>query len=238
MREWRNHVSSAAVLGMLSLGVCTAHAAAPARTATAVTEFRRKIPLNAPRLDGDPYAKDLREPLPAQAPGAVCSLRYEADTIHYTLRTFDGEAAAHDAGYVVTHKDGCGTCSTLQDLAAYMARPDLTAPVRSCALRSLTHSRTVRCLEELGLSHACAETWYYNSVNTRRQCFGLCIASLLKGEPSNRPDGSLNDCLQCGEDNSGRVFKLVAGRTRRNSGIRSSIDRPEAEVYHITHDYY
>jgi hypothetical protein len=236
----RKHVLSAGLLGALSLAASAVPAAdpTPVVTSEAVTAFRHKIPLNALQLDGDPFAKDLLEPLPAEAIGAVCALRYEADRVHYTLKTFDGEAAARDAGYIVTHKGGCGTCSTLQDLAAYMAQPDLTAPVRSCALRGVTHGRTVRCLEDLGLSHACAETWYYNSVNTRRKCFGVCIASLLTNEPSNRPDGSPNDCLQCGEDNSGRVFKLVAGRSRRNSGIHSSIDRAETEVYDITHDYY
>lgn len=233
-------VLSAAVLGASALAVYTASAAEPvaASTTAAVMEFRRKIPLNAPQLEGDPYAKDFREPLPAETAAAVCSLRYETDTIHYSLRTFADEAAAHAGGYIVTHQGACGTCSTLQDLATYMARPDMTTPVRSCALYGLTRGRTVRCLEEIGLSHACADTWYYSSVNTRRNCFVPCIASVVKSEPSSRPDGSLNDCLQCGEDNSGRVFKLVAGRTRRNSGIHSSVDRAEIELYHITHDYY
>jgi hypothetical protein len=126
----------------------------------------------------------------------------------------------------------------LQDLAAYLARPDLTAPVRACAMRSITRGRTIRCLEGLGLSPACAQTWYYNAANTRRNCFGVCFSSWLRGEPSNKPDGTLNDCLQCDEDRSGKTFKLVAGRTRRNSGIRSSIDRGDAEIYRIAHDYY
>ena len=236
----RATVLCAALFGAVILAQCVpsrAESLLPVATARAVEEFRRKVPLNPPRLDGDPYAKD-RSKLPSHPSGAVCALRYEADKVHYRLVTFADEAAARDAGYLVTHKGGCGTCSTLQDLATYIALPDLTAPVRSCAMRSLTHGRAVQCLEELGLSPACAETWYYNSANTRRNCFGVCLTSWLKGEPSNKPDGALNDCLQCDEDSSGGVFKVIAGRTRRNSGIRSSIDRAEAEVYPVTHDYY
>lgn len=40
-------------------------------------------------------------------------------------------------------------------------------------------------------------------------------------------DGHLNPCLQCDEDKSGTLFKYYSGRTRRNSGIKSEIDRPE-----------
>ena len=39
------------------------------------------------------------------------------------------------------------------------------------------------------------------------------------------------------EDRSGPVFKAVAGRTRRNSGIQSSIPRPSEQVAHVVHDY-
>ena len=52
-----------------------------------------------------------------------------------------------------------------------------------------------------------------------------------------RPGGRLNDCLQCDEDRSGPVFKATAGRTRRNSGIRSSIERPAEQVAPVVHDY-
>ena len=51
-------------------------------------------------------------------------------------------------------------------------------------------------------------------------------------------DGKLNACLQCDEDKSGPVFKFFAGRTRRNSGIKSEIDRPEDQVYNMTQCYY
>ena len=62
-----------------------------------------------------------------------------------------------------------------------------------------------------------------------------CMADL--DAPYNNADGSLNDCLQCDEDESGAVFKAVAGRTRRNTGLASSICRPCSEVKPLIHDY-
>mmetsp|Transcript_2667 Transcript_2667/g.3098 ORF Transcript_2667/g.3098 Transcript_2667/m.3098 type:complete len:323 (-) Transcript_2667:1958-2926(-) len=46
----------------------------------------------------------------------------------------------------------------------------------------------------------------------------------------------LNACLQCDECRSGPVFQKIAGRTRRNSGLRSEIERPLA-VDPIHHHY-
>ena len=56
-------------------------------------------------------------------------------------------------------------------------------------------------------------------------------------EPYNLEDGSLNACLQCDEDVSGDVFKTVAGRTRRNSGLASAICRPCETVWRIEHRF-
>jgi hypothetical protein len=55
--------------------------------------------------------------------------------------------------------------------------------------------------------------------------------------PYNAPDGAINDCLQCDEDQSGPVFKSVAGRTRRNSGIPNAICRPCSDVQPLVHAY-
>jgi hypothetical protein len=77
----------------------------------------------------------------------------------------------------------------------------------------------------------------YNIDNTRRQCFVVCAWSWITGEPPTLPDGRLNACIQCDEDRSGPVFKATAGRTRRNSGIRSSIPRPADEIAPVVHDY-
>jgi hypothetical protein len=58
-----------------------------------------------------------------------------------------------------------------------------------------------------------------------------------EGVASNLPDGSLNTCLACDETKSSLVFKKAAGRTRRGSGIVSSIGRDKDEVYPLVHDY-
>ncbi len=63
------------------------------------------------------------------------------------------------------------------------------------------------------------------------------MLSWIEDEAPTRQDGALNDCLQCDEDHSGPVFKATAGRTRRNSGIRSSIPRPDDEIAPVVHDY-
>ena len=56
--------------------------------------------------------------------------------------------------------------------------------------------------------------------------------------PNNGPPPAcaLNDCLQCDEDEAGPVFKAVAGRTRRRSGLESAIARPCSTVAQIVHE--
>ena len=49
------------------------------------------------------------------------------------------------------------------------------------------------------------------SVNNAYQ---VCLLSYVTGEPNNKPDGSLNDCLQCDEDKSGPNFKFFSARMR------------------------
>jgi hypothetical protein len=205
-------------------------------TSRLVAALRSKIPDDPIPLQGDPYRTWRgRTPTPAPA-GTVCGVAFEADRVHYRLATFPGEGEARSAGFAVTHVGACGTCSTLQDLAVYLERPDLTAPVRHCGIM-LDDAASLDCIERLGFSDACARTWYFNARNTRHECFRLCVVSWAEGEPPTRPDGRLNACLQCDEDRSGPVFKATAGRTRRNSGIRSSIPRPDEDVAHVVHDY-
>jgi hypothetical protein len=57
------------------------------------------------------------------------------------------------------------------------------------------------------------------------------------GEPPTQKDGRPNASLQCDEDRSGPVFKATAGRTRRNSGIRSSIPRRDDQIAPLVDDY-
>ena len=241
-RQCRLKIIARALCGLLSIVlvvVSISPASSEENEDVAIAAFYSKIILNPIVIDGDPY-KEFQESSWFEFPEeAVCAIKYEdTDRIHYVINTFSDESAAESNGYIVTHKGHCGTCSTLQDLATYLYHRDLTTPVRRCSAMVWFRPWCLHCLENLGLSPACAETWYYNAKNTARKCLCPCLYSWIHNEPFNKPDGSLNDCLACDEEQSGFVFHYVAGRTRRNSGIRSEIDRPEDEIYPIVHDYY
>ena len=120
---------------------------------------------------------------------AVCAVKYAEDRIHYIIATFDSEEAAEESGFIVTHKGHCGTCSTLQDLATYLYHRDLTTPVRRCSALVLFKPWSISCLESLGFTSECAQTWYYNAQNTAKECFRPCIDAWLKDDPFNNPDG-------------------------------------------------
>ncbi len=188
-----------------------------------------------PELSSDPYA------MPAPAPGStteVCAVVPKAaGSREYRLQTHDTAESAKAAGALVTHYGACGLCSTLADLSVYMRELDLTTPVRDCGIKYLSGPMAdhVQCLPDLGFTKPCAQIWYYNTVHTRQVCELPCFATL--GKPYQLEDGSLNECLQCDEDQSGPVFKAIAGRTRRNTGIASALCRPCSEVQPIVHAY-
>ena len=153
-------------------------------------------------------------------------------------RNFTSLAECETEGFVVTHAGHCGSCSYLQDLGVYI-KQNLTEPVRTCgALGIVSHTLMRNCLIRLGFSMPCITIWEFNIQQTRQECWDLCILSWVSGEPNNKPDGSLNDCLQCDEDRAGPNFKFFSGRTRRNSGIRSAIERPPEEFYDMEHCYW
>jgi hypothetical protein len=205
-------------------------------SAALLAALRSKIPIEPMALHDDPYLTWAAAGPPAAPAGTVCGVRFETDKIHYRLATFANTADARSGGFAVTHFGACGTCSTLQDLAVYMEKPDLTSPVRRCGIR-WSASASLTCLEHLGFSAACAQTWAYNLLNTRHQCFSVCVWSWIENEAPTSKDGRLNSCLQCDEDRSGPIFKAAAGRTRRNSGIHSSIPRSNEEIAPVVHDY-
>lgn len=177
----------------------------------------------------------------------VCALRFVDDgRTAYELKGFDTAAAAEKAGFTITHQGRCGSCSTLHDLSIYLAHTDLTSPARQCARRSGL-KRKRQCFEEnIGFTRYCAESWAYNALHTRQQCLGACISdygffNLLFHRypgPNNDETGQLRPCLRCDEDKSGAGFKYSAGRTRRNSGIESAIERPRSAIYRLEHDGY
>jgi len=185
-------------------------------------------------LSDDPYATT-----PDLSPNTdtYCGVLVDPQGLDYRLETYDSEADAHAAGAQITHRGTCGQCSSLQNLAVYMANPDLTEPVRDCGLEGIISGEkaNIDCLMEIGFDLPCAQIWYYNTKHTRDVCLTECLAKLKA--PHHQPDGSLNACLQCDEDHSGDVFKAIAGRTRRNSGLPSALCRPCESVYPVVHDY-
>lgn len=186
-------------------------------------------------LEADPYGSFVP---PAEAPELVCGVLPDPPGSHsYRLVTYGSEAEAVAAGALPTHFGACGVCSPLVDLAVYMRENDLTAPVRQCALDNLTGTEAshIQCLQDLGFDYACAQIWYFNTIHTRDECSAPCFATL--GDPYHLPDGSLNACLACDEEKSGPVFKAVAGRTRRNTGLPNALCRPCSEVRPLVHDY-
>jgi hypothetical protein len=205
---------------------------APTYSADDVAALRAMVLVNPPALlTADPYAS----PPPESVPGGYCAVAREAGG--YRLVTFPDRAAAEAAGAVPTHAGACGLCSSLEDLAVYISVPDLTEPVRACGLMhgSGPAEDHVRCLRDLGFTEACAQIWYFNTLHTRETCLEPCLLALT--EPYHTPDGALNACLTCDEVQSGAVFKAVAGRTRRNTGVPSAMCRPCSEVERLVHRY-
>jgi hypothetical protein len=176
---------------------------------------------------------------------AVCAVMVTGNRT-YRLDTFSETSvaasidAAQAAGGIITHGGACGACSSLADLEVYARIPDQTDPVRNCAMSNLGApvEDVDACIQDaVGFTPPCARAWAYNAIHDGEHCREICLISLLDAEPYNQEGGSLNDCLQCDEDVSGAVFKAIAGRTRRNSGLASAICRPCETVWRIDHLY-
>ena len=189
------------------------------------------LPESAAPLDVDPYTQAVPADDP---PGTVCAVVPGDASAHprpYSLATYPSLAAATADGAHPTHYGHCGVCSTLGNLAVYMRYNDLGKPVRSCGFAD----DDLQCLRDLGFDLPCAQIWAYNTAHTRAACLDVCLDHFA--DYYNQPDGTLNPCLQCDEDQSGPVFKAVAGRTRRNSGLPNAICRPCSEVQPLVHAY-
>lgn len=206
---------------------------APSWDAARIAALRVWTLENVPELlSSDPYAADVPE-VPNDSVCAV--LITNAATHSYRLETFATESDALGAGGIVTHKGVCGMCSALADLAVYAETLDLTTPVRQCGIDHADLAGDIACLRALQFTEPCAQIWAYNTQHTRQECASICLPLLTA--PYHDADGTLNACLQCDEDQSGPVFKAVAGRTRRNTGIASALCRPCNEVVRLSHDY-
>ena len=162
---------------------------------------------------------------------AVCSLKWVnrgPSNLSYNLKTFPNKTESLKNGYQITHKGKCGGCSNLKSLKLYMSTP-MTNPVRKCGIKGFWSPKVERrCMKKVGFEGDCLEAWIWNLGNTAKECKGICLKQLFLR--NNKKDGSLNACLQCDEDKSGPQFKYMSGRTRRNSGLESEIQRGEDEI--------
>lgn len=193
---------------------------------------------NPPSLDCDPYCEECDPPSLQQ--DGVCVVEIEPssstcpDGYKYSLKTFDATAAQSlpDNQYI-THSNPCGVCSTLQDLAVYMGQgAQLRNVAQNCGIKGILGKQAgTNCFMDLGFTEACATMWHYNAVNTRKKCRWSCWAFyLFDKEPNTGPQCDLATCIDCDERESGPLFDIFAGRTRRNSGLLSNIVRKCSEM--------
>ena len=214
-----------------------------------IAELASQTALNPFLLGADcnPYYDDMCDTVPPLeyaelGDDAVCGLHYETYvngncSKTYKMKSYPSWESAQEAGAFVTHAGACGACSTTQDLAPYLRSPDLTTEGSYCAKQALLEfDLGVTCYQDLGFTESCANIWVYNSLYTAEKCAVRCATT--KNDPSNGPPPTctLNDCLQCDEDYSGPIFKKFAARTRRRSGLLSSITRPCSALVPITQE--
>ena len=189
-----------------------------------------KTPFEIRNLDGslfkipkDPY-KTKRKPKPNFK--RVCAIKYDKKSKKNIIKTYKNKKAAKKSNALITHIGECGACSTFKDLGVYMNYFDITDKVRKCTLKGIfSKKQCIKCLKNLGFTDKCAEIWFENTKNTRKKCFRKCIIRVLN--PHNNKNGSMNECIKCDEEISGPIFQKYAGRTRRNSTLRSAIYRDE-----------
>lgn len=215
---------------------CTQGEFAPVYDAAFISGLREWTLLNPPaELTTDPYQSPDDYP---RRDDEFCAVMVEDRAAKtYRLQTFASMEELEQAGGIVTHTTACGVCSSLATLALLIEQPDQTEPVRECGMLGLTGDmeKVTQCLQELGYERPCAQINAYNTANTRVLCGSICMP--LLNAPYQNPDGTLNDCLQCDEEKSGDIFRAVAGRARRNSGVAAELCRPCEIMTHIVHAY-
>ena len=152
----------------------------------------------------------------------ICAI-IPINSTKYKLQSFSSKKQLPKHA-IITHYGKCGTCSSTQDLAIYKKKRNLTDPIKRCALRGMLAKKwNHKCVKNIGFSKPCAQVWFYNSQNTLKKCWKPCLKHYFS--KNNISKSKLNPCLQCDENINGPIFKRLAGRTRRNSGIKSSIQR-------------
>eukprot|EP00808_Paulinella_micropora_P028141 g27903.t1 len=206
-----------------------------------IAAFANQVALNPYQLDCNPYEQDCSttpEQTGTDWPDAVCGVVYHDSDLcgTYTLQTYRSAGEAQRAGATVTHLSACGVCSTLQDLSVYIKLPDLTTAGKKCAMiGQVSYSYGLQCWKDLGFTLPCAMMYNYNAQYDIENCWLKCMANLFTPNNAPAPGCELNSCLECDEDLAGPVFKKVAGRTRRGSGLESAIARPCESVARLEH---
>ena len=210
---------------------------APFYTQEETDWLESRVFLNPPdELMSNPYDNPENYP---NYPEKFCGIKFvDTQKTEYNLYTYDTMEALAQDGAQITHTGACGHCSSLQSLAVYIKEGDLAGPVRSCTSAGIIQSeeKTMECLMEIGFDRICAKAWYYNTKNTTSKCILKCLDDF--NSVYHLPDGTLNDCIQCDEDESGPVFKATSGRTRRNSGLPTALCRPCDTVSRVKHYYH
>lgn len=231
-----------------------------------INEFAAQVPLNPYNLTCNPYEDPTCTTSPPQqyaelGEAAVCGLLYERTDegaedcpTAYRMVTYSNRSVAEASGSMVTHVGSCGVCSTTQDLAAYLRTSDLTTAAKECSKRAFLDkvldetgteqftdaiNEGMDCfVNDLGFTESCARVWLNNAWNTAEECGIPCLAADVGDFDNNGPppECKLNECLRCDEEESGSVFKRVAGRTRRRSGLLSAIARPCEDLHLVDHE--
>jgi hypothetical protein len=77
----------------------------------------------------------------------------------------------------------------------------------------------------------------YNVFQTQEECSKVCTEFTFQGDPSNGPPPAciLAPCLECDEIEAGPFFKKFAARTRRRSGLLSTIARSCQDIFYVNH---
>ena len=179
-----------------------------------------------PLTDGGACVVEFNEP----SNGEVCPFNWT-----YSLRTFKGSVQEAQAqGFHVTHGGPCGACSSLQDLYVYMEKGEaVREEATTCGIRGISSvEEGIECYRAFGFTESCAAIWHYNTLNTQGACLDLCAEFYLFKRPNNGPPPLcvIDKCIECDEVQSGPIFQKYAGRTRRSSGLLSSIARTCSEL--------
>ena len=71
----------------------------------------------------------------------------------------------------------------------YIAKPNLTTPVRTCVQKPGLGLMKQCLIKEVGFSEYCAEAWAYNGANTKNWCKKRCMKDYGDG---NAVEGAMN----------------------------------------------